>query len=129
MAEAGKTKGLVDLAMTKAEQKAEAREMRATPSPQPYAWGLSFRLEEAEMSKLGITELPGVGDEYHMLIVAKVTNVASNAYEGGKSDRCVGLTITMAQVVAHETAAEEAKEKESPATEDAENRTYGVLGA
>lgn len=111
---------LVSLAYTKAEQKEEAAEY-ATPKPPEYPWGLSFRLEDEELKKLGI-DMPEVGGELHMEIVAKVTSTSQNQMSDGSSDRCVCLQITMASVELEESAADEKGEKETPAAESAETR-------
>ena len=119
---------LVDMKYTKAEQKEEKREI-AAPSPQEYPWGLAIRLEDEELTKLGVKTMPGVGDEIHLMAIAKVTGVNQSA-TAKDSDCCVSLQITMLQVLMHETAAEEKGEKETPAAEAKETpRKYGVLGA
>lgn len=41
-----------------------------------YPWGLRLRLGTDELKKLGI-ELPKVGDEFHIVAVASVTEVSS----------------------------------------------------
>jgi hypothetical protein len=117
---------LVDLAYTKAELKEEKAEMATGPGgqPNPYPWGVCLSLEKAELDKLGITELPGIGDEFHMTIIAKVTSVNSSAREGSDEESRVGLQITMAEVTAHESAAEEKAEgKETPASEAKESKS------
>jgi hypothetical protein len=55
---------LVDMAYTKAELKEEKKEMSVgyNGQPSPYPWGLCIRLEANELDKLGITELPQVGE-------------------------------------------------------------------
>lgn len=109
---------LIDLAYTKAEAKEEAREM-VSGEPDAYPWGLCLTLEKRELDKLGIKELPQVGSEFHMLVIAKVTSVNQSARMQEEETR-VGLQITMAQVLMVESAQEEAKEKETPAYESAE---------
>jgi len=125
------TSGLIDLARTKKELKEEAKETSPGGDPDPYCWGLNIRLESEELDKLGITKLPEVGSEYHLMVVAKVTSVNQSATMQD-DEQCVGLTITMMQILAHETADEEAAEgTETPATEAAESkkpRKGGVMG-
>lgn len=116
---------LVDLAKTKKELAEEKKEY-ASPvgDASPYPWGLSIRLESEELSKLGITDLPGVGDEYHFVVVATVTSVNQSARVSQDDEQCVGLQITEMAVMAHESAAEEKAEgAETPAKESAENRS------
>ena len=128
------TPQLVDLARTKAEMKEKAKEAKLgyDGQPDPYAWGLNFRLESEELDKLGIDKLPEVGSEYHLMVIAKVTSVNQSASVGQDDERCVGLTMTMMQIMAHGSAAEEKDEgKETPATEAAEAkkpRRGGVMG-
>ena len=124
---------LIDLARTKAEQKEEAKEAKLgyDGKPDPYAWGLNFRLESEELDKLGITTLPEVGSEYHLMVIAKVTSVNQSAVVGQDDERCVGLTMTMMQILAHGSAAEERAEgKETPKGEAAETkpRKGGMMG-
>lgn len=115
---------LVDMAYTKAELKEERKEMTMA-SASPYPWGLCIRLEKDELDKLGIKTLPGVGDEMHLLCIAKVTGVNQSAREGQDEESSVALQITMMQVLLSESAASEKGEKESPATEAKE--TKGTL--
>jgi len=115
---------LVDMAYSKAELKEEKREMcGADGQPNPYPWGLCLRLEKKELDKLGIAELPGVGDEMHLLCVAKVTSVNQSAREGQGEESSVGLQVTFMQVLLKESAADEKGEKESGASEGAETKS------
>jgi hypothetical protein len=128
------TPQLVDLARTKAELKEEANEAKLgyDGQPDPYAWGLNFRLESEELGKLGIDKLPEVGSEYHLMAIARVTSVSQSASVGQDDERCVGLTMTMMQILEHGSADEEKTEgKEPPAMEAAEAkkpRRGGVMG-
>lgn len=122
--------GLVDMAYTKAELKEEKKEMSVGygGEPNPYPWGLCLSLEEKELDKLGIKELPEVGAEFHMMVIAKVTSVNHSAREGYDEDMRVGMQITMAQVLMAESASRERQEyrtegKETPAKEAAETAT------
>lgn len=117
---------LVDLQYTAAEKKEEKLERAIAPEGGDYPWGLCLSLEKRELDMLGVKGLPTIGDEWHMLIVAKVTGV--NTSQGMMSDDSVrvGLQVTMAQILLRESAAEEAKEKETPAVESRESK--GLLG-
>ncbi len=88
---------LVDMAYTKAELKEEQNETRMGEAS-PYPWGLCLSLEKSQLDKLGIKDLPGVGDEWHLVAVAKVTSVNQSAREGSDEESRVGLQITMMQV-------------------------------
>lgn len=83
---------LVDMARTKADLKEEKREMRASCEPSKYPWGLSLSLDTDELKKLGITDLPPVGTEMHLVAIARVTSVSSNANENQESN-CVSLQL------------------------------------
>lgn len=116
---------LVDLAYTKAELKEEKKEMAIgyDGQPNPYPWGLCLRLESKELDKLGITDMPQIGSEFHMLVVAEVTSVEQSARQGSDETRCVGLQITAAQILLRESADEEAKETGGVSSEAAETRS------
>lgn len=115
----------IDLSYTKAEQKEEAKEYAVGPAGAPkYPWGLCLRLEKREMDKLGMKSLPNVGDEFHLCIVAEVTQVSQQSGADQDDSKNVALQITMAQVLAHESAAEEQAEgKQIPAKESKEQRS------
>lgn len=122
---------LVDMKYTKAEAKAEAQEY-SNPSTGPeYPWGLQIRLEDEELSKLGIKALPEIGAEFHFTVVATVQSASQTQMASGKTDRCVSLQITMLGVDLKESAEEEKGEKSTPKSEAAETRKPakgGVLG-
>lgn len=63
-----------------------------------YSYGLNLRLENNELEKLEIKRLPGVGDEFEIRAIAKVTNVYESQSEGNRSDRAVQLQITKMKV-------------------------------
>lgn len=112
---------LVDMAYTKAEIKEEAKETKFPGEPSKYPWGLQIRLEDEELKKLGVTDLPQVGGEMHLAVIAKVTGVSENTMADGDYDCCVTLQITMMQVVMQESAEEEKGEKETPRSEAKES--------
>lgn len=124
---------LVDMKFTKAEAKAEAEEY-SKPSldnePQ-YPWGLQIRLEDESLAKLGITDLPEIGAEYHLTVIAEVQSATESKMASGKTDRCVCLQITMMGIDLEESAASEKGEKSTPAAEARETRKPtkgGVMG-
>lgn len=108
---------LVDLKYTKKEAKEEAAEDYKPPA---YSWGLQIRLEKEELDKLGIKELPDVGDEWHMTIVANVTSVSEQKTADGDDEQCVCLQIQMASVDLEEPATDE--KPETPAQESSERK-------
>lgn len=113
---------LVDMKYTKAEIKAESKEMRMGEPP-AYPWGLCLHLEKDELDKLGISTLPQVGSEVHFAAVAKVTSVNQSAREGQDENTSVALQITMLAIVKTESADEETGESESPKSEAKESRS------
>lgn len=86
---------LVDMARTPAEKKASQERIEAmiTDSGPEYPYGLCLDLCKDELDKLGIRELPEVGDEMHIYAVAKVTRVYQSASEGGDDSRGISLQI------------------------------------
>lgn len=115
---------LADMAYTKAELKAEAKDGCVGPGgqPSPYPWGLCIRLESEELGKLEIKQLPGVGDEMHIMAVAKVTGVNQSAREGQDDETSVALQITMMQVMP------EPEQKGEQETPKSESKEAGLMG-
>ena len=97
---------LVDIAYTPKERKEEAAEMASGKYKGPeYPYGLSITLNEETLAKVGIEELPRVGDEMRIEAVAKVTSVSMRSDKSDEDERCVSLQIT-------ELACEEEGEEE-----------------
>ncbi len=109
-----KKSGLTSMARTPAELKEANGPSKYVPSK--YSYGTSINLNKEEMEKLGIKELPELGDEYRIVGVAKVTRASSTATQGGK-DTSMELQITHMDLT-HEDEAEE--KAESPAKERSE---------
>lgn len=99
---------LVDMARTEADKKASQERMEAMmDSDGPdYPWGLCLNLCNDELDKLGIKELPDVGDEFHIYAVAKVTNVHMSVGETGNDSRGVSLQITQMGTMESDSQAE-----------------------
>lgn len=97
---------MVSMERTKAEKKkAQERCEVAMPSDGPdYPWGLNLNLGKEELDKLGIKELPGVGDEFHIVAVCCVTRVSQSASKGGDEHMGVELQITHMGAMAEEEA-------------------------
>lgn len=111
---------LTDLSYSKADLKEEAAE-EVKPEMGAYPWGLQIRLEDEELTKLGLMDkLPEVGGELHMMIVCNVTGVSQTQMAGGDSDTCVTLQVCMADVIRQSDAAEEKSEPQTVAYEAAE---------
>ena len=96
-------------------------------SDQPdYGYGLNVHLEDHELEKLGITDLPKVGDEYHIRAIAKVKGVSERDY-GQRQEQGVDLQITMMEATHEDEAQGEEDSVAEEEAEDAENRS--VTGA
>jgi hypothetical protein len=105
---------MVDLARAPAEVK-KANTVNYKPSP--YGYGTSISLDHDQLKKLGITELPEVGDEYSITASGKVTSASKNSSEESGSRTSLSIQITHLKLT-HEDEAEE--KKETPAEEKAE---------
>jgi hypothetical protein len=71
---------LVSLQLTKKEAKDEAT---MVPDEPRYPWGTSLHLDEDELKKLGIEEMPSVGTEFPITAVAKVTGTSERETQDG----------------------------------------------
>lgn len=113
MANASADAKLVDMARTDADKKAAQKRMEEcmTGDGPDYSYGLCIDLGKEELGKLGISELPEVGDEMHIYAVAKVTRVHQSASEHGDDNRGVTLQITHMSTMAEEAEAEEPGER------------------
>jgi hypothetical protein len=86
---------MISMERTKAEKDAAQKEYEVGPSSGPdYPYGLCLTLQKEELAKLGITDLPEVGDEMEMDIRVKVVGVRSSASEGNDASKSVDLQIT-----------------------------------
>ena len=99
---------LVDLKQDKPDPQEEPEEYEGSRYPS----GTCLYLGEDELEKLGVTELPKVGDEYHIHAIGKVKSIR------GEPDM-VEVQITMMEMQ-HED--EEKGEDETPESEAAEER-------
>jgi len=68
--------------------------LAAAYKPEPhYPCGLCLYLDEETMEKLGLTEMPEVGEMIHIMAMAKVTSVGTSATES-KDSKNISLQIT-----------------------------------
>ena len=72
---------MVNLKLSKKDQK---EEMSPEVSRPEFPYGLSLNIDKDELDKLGVMDLPEVGDEFHIVAVGKVTSVHSNANGNGE---------------------------------------------
>lgn len=83
---------MINMKMTKEETREYTSPVEADAPEYPY--GLSIDLDDGSLEKLGITDLPKVGDE--MTITAKVVVTSTSSYDtqGGDPEKRVCLQIT-----------------------------------
>lgn len=113
-------KKMVDMARSAKELKTTGDMAISSPSREKYPYGLSISLDSEGLKKLGIKDLPEVGDEVNIMAVARVVSTSQNASESNDSTR-VELQITQ---MCAEIEPEEADDK--PETADEENaEVYG----
>lgn len=102
-----------DLSLTAAEAK-ETMMGYASPadvSEAPkYPYGTSLDLNSETLAKLGITTLPGVGEEVAITAVGKVTRISAYEEQGG-SEQCMGIQITLMEIDIPSQAAPSAARK------------------
>jgi len=78
---------------------AEEAQEQATVSSKPdnsprYPCGLTLRLDDDSMSKLGMAELPAVGAVLTMRAKVVVTSVGMHQQQDGEAENCSELQIT-----------------------------------
>lgn len=84
---------LASMERTAKEKKAAEERMKPMEAGPDFPWGLSVNLGDAELKKVGIKELPEIGDQYTIVAIAKVTRVSANASEDS-ANRSVEFQIT-----------------------------------
>lgn len=85
---------LVSMKLTPKEKKAESKANAPSGSVSDYAYGLSLRLGADELEKLGLKELPEVGDVFHIEGSAIVQSVSERQSTKGDDHRSVEMQIT-----------------------------------
>lgn len=83
---------LIDLKRTKAEKK-EAIKCPTIGSTSDYPYGLELRLGSDELEKLGMKELPAVGEEYTLTAHCVVTDVSQHSDQSGDDRRNVTVQV------------------------------------
>lgn len=84
---------LVSMKLSSKEAKQQMEPSLAAKDRPRYPWGLSVSLDTDSLKKLGIEELPAVGESYLLVANVDVSSVSSNASEGG-SQKSLSLQIT-----------------------------------
>lgn len=88
---------LIDMALTTEEAKKEDCCIGSSDGDDAnrpkYPYGLSLNLDAVTMKKLGITEMPKVGEPMHLMAVVEVCSTSQYENQGG-SEMNVSLQIT-----------------------------------
>lgn len=87
----GENDGLVSMKLTEADRGTVGRPSIEQPD---YPYGLSLRFEKPELKKLGIKQLPQVGDEFEIIARGRVSQVYESQSEGNREDRSIQIQIT-----------------------------------
>lgn len=93
---------MISLARTPEEIKKDSPMSIGEASPKyegpKYPWGTSLRLEKETLDKLGMKDLPIVGDSFEICVKVRVTNVSMSENETGEGkvneSQCVELQVT-----------------------------------
>lgn len=74
----------VSMKMSKKDRDAlMPRAMKASEGPK-YPWGLTLRLDDTALDKLGMKDLPAIGKECQLVGVGRVVSVSQRETAGGK---------------------------------------------
>lgn len=84
---------LVSMKLSKTEAKAMTEPSMSEKDRPRYPWGLTLTLDTDSLDKLGIDDLPEVGESYMLVAKCDVTSCSSNMSEGGSS-RSISLQLT-----------------------------------
>jgi hypothetical protein len=87
---------LVSMKMDPAELKEKQAEYAQPSKPElpVYPWGLTVRLDEDSIAKLGLTSLPDAGNTLMLMAKVDVTEVSSREeMENGKPHTCRSLCL------------------------------------
>jgi hypothetical protein len=99
---------VVSMERTPAEKKKAEEACKAMPCEGPdYPWGLCINLGKDELAKLGVKDLPEVGQEFHIFGAACVTRVSQSASQEGDESMGVELQITALGIMAEDEASED----------------------
>jgi len=105
---------MTDMAYTRAEIKDEKAETGpVSPEVPKYPWGLQVRLEREELDKLGITDLPDVGDVLQLMVSARVTGVTETQMANAQDTECC-VTLQIEEMAVHDMAEEPGEEAPGP---------------
>lgn len=86
---------LKSMALTPEEAgETEGQAHAALPDLPKHPYGLELSLDHSTMGKLGMEEVPKVGDEYHVIAKGRVTHAAEQEQQDGSSKRSARVQIT-----------------------------------
>ena len=77
--------------------------------PNPYPYGLRIQLCKEDLEKLGVDEMPAMGDTVCFYVCGSVCSTSESQDEYGET-RCVGVQIEKMSI--EEAPAEETEERE-----------------
>lgn len=83
---------LKSMKITKSQQE-KAMKPSLIEFPQ-YPYGLTVRLDNDSLKKLGITDLPEVGEKMTLIAKVEVSSASQHAVKGGDDSKSVELQIT-----------------------------------
>ena len=78
---------LKDMKYTPAELKEEAKEMTVTGARPTYPWGLQLNLDGDTLEKLGVEDLPKVGDYITIVGLCCVKSVSQTSRDDDEDER------------------------------------------
>ena len=110
---------LVDMKRTGADENSGATALPVVDSGGQYPYGLQVRLEDEDLDKLGIEDLPAVGTEVKGTFTGVITGTQQDANDSANSSMtiqicCLQLAAEVEQAGEPKTAAAEAAENKSP---------------
>ena len=100
--------GLTDMKRTQKEIKESNTVGKYKPSP--YSYGTNINLNTEELTKLGVKELPEMGDEFRVIAVAKVTHASRTKSEHGEESN---MSLQITHMVLSKSVDNEEKESKS----------------
>lgn len=99
------------------------------PEPPAYPYGLCLELDNETLEKLGLSDLPDVGDEFTIQARVKVTRASSSETEGGGAQRNASLQVTALGIgAATEDGVQDAGDAKKAATADKMYATSTTVG-
>ena len=108
---------MIDMKRSEADMASEADAIPADVGQYPY--GLCINMDKDELDKLGITELPAIGAEVHLVAVGTVTRISQST----GMDESMSMSVQITMMDAKVEPAHEGEESETPKDEMKEFKT------